>query len=831
MSKNFYIHVIFLLVLNSFLFAQESIVFSNYGPSASTQEGDDDFYSVYYIRIPEDRNNKIYLRIFDMDCGGAVDQQFGNWDTQTRFTLYNKGFAHTFQNISSPVFELQTLEEGNVIYDNVVGWAEEYDNRWYTFAEIIPQNGLHINGSYLFKLAVQTKYGDDGNLYSLFLSSSSSDNIPTNNAQIFFYKTTFRLLDNIRLGYFKLMNNSAEWITVNNFDGDGSPLRLHTPFRSNVRLSTSPQNTWVSDKILFDDFEDNKDKVIQFYGKEAGPNDITFYVTDNNYRAVPLIWEINHALQNKRPVLKYSCTVNNSGLDYIFTCRDSYDQDGDNIDYTWLIDGQIISNDKNFNYTFPSPGSYNLSLIGLDNSGSPENGSIKDFDVIVNEKPVAIAGTNIYSTKTDINFDATKSYDNGGSISRYQWIFGDRDKNNKAITSHSYSSPGIYRAILNVWDNSNSPNNNASDTIEVVINAKPISDAGPDIISYPGQVINLSGNNSVDPDGSITKYEWLLDNSIKSGKDISLNFDKPGNFKITLRVFDDSGHPEAYDDDEMNITINAEPKAIIKAPKIVSPNEFILISSSYSFDPDGTLAWREWSINDFKSKDADIKYKFSSPGFYDIKLRVKDNRNQRNSINETVFTIKVNSPPVPIVEYDETSCDTYLTFDASESIDNDGDNMYFVWDFGDGEKKPGKTVGHNFKESGTYPITLTVDDGQKAANSVVVNSFKVQINHPPVADAGNDEIACVGRTIFFSGVNSSDLEGGALKYDWDFGDGTYAQGMNVTKAYENSGIYQVTLTTTDNSGLPCNYDIDTKLIKVVEAPVANAGARSHWLHK
>ncbi len=54
--------------------------------------------------------------------------------------------------------------------------------------------------------------------------------------------------------------------------------------------------------------------------------------------------------------------------------------------------------------------------------------------------------------------------------------------------------------------------------------------------------------------------------------------------------------------------------------------------------------------------------------------------------------------------------DTMETFDAA-ATDPDGDLLTYTWDFGDGLQATGSTVMHRYGLSGTYPVTVTVSDG------------------------------------------------------------------------------------------------------------------------
>ncbi|MEA2016089.1 MAG: PKD domain-containing protein [Actinomycetota bacterium] len=55
--------------------------------------------------------------------------------------------------------------------------------------------------------------------------------------------------------------------------------------------------------------------------------------------------------------------------------------------------------------------------------------------------------------------------------------------------------------------------------------------------------------------------------------------------------------------------------------------------------------------------------------------------------------------------------------------------------------------------------------------------------------------------VTFDGSDSFDLDGGIVKYGWNFGDGDTAEGVEVTHAYSQEEEYTVTLTVTDDDGL------------------------------
>lgn len=88
------------------------------------------------------------------------------------------------------------------------------------------------------------------------------------------------------------------------------------------------------------------------------------------------------------------------------------------------------------------------------------------------------------------------------------------------------------------------------------------------------------------------------------------------------------------------------------------------------------------------------------------------------------------------------------------------------------------------------------------ANSALYRiEYRPAGNQPPTARASANRTSGIAPlTINFSSAGSSDPEGGALTYNWNFGDGTSSTAANPTKTYTSNGVRTVTLTVTDPAG-------------------------------
>ncbi|NGO12643.1 carbohydrate-binding protein [Streptomyces sp. HC44] len=73
--------------------------------------------------------------------------------------------------------------------------------------------------------------------------------------------------------------------------------------------------------------------------------------------------------------------------------------------------------------------------------------------------------------------------------------------------------------------------------------------------------------------------------------------------------------------------------------------------------------------------------------------------------------------------------------------------------------------------------------------------------HSPVAEASADRTSGQAPLkVKFSSAGTSDADGDALTYSWDFGDGAKSTSANPTHTYKKNGTYTATLTAKDPSG-------------------------------
>jgi len=442
----------------------------------------------------------------------------------------------------------------------------------------------------------------------------------------------------------------------------------------------------------------------------------------------------------------------------------------------------------------------NFFVEAFDNAGNNAETSTFGYTVIIpNWPPIAefSESASIVYTGEVIDFDASGSYDTDGYIVGYSWYFSDGNTDSGVTVSHSYVEDGEYTVTLKVVDDDGAFGIKTSSI--VVKNRPPVADLDTSsAILDKKEIVTFNASGSYDPDGTIVSYSWDFgDGNTATGVTVSHAYADNGSYVVTLTVTDNDG---ATDSAHATKTImNRHPVAIFtESAHTVYSSENIHFDASESHDPDGTIVSYSWDFGDGNTATGvTASHSYATSGTYTVTLTVTDNDGATDSITATKTVMNRH----PVASFTETAevvdTEEAISFDASDSSDPDGYIVDYSWDFGDGTQGTGVSVQHAYSQDGTYTVILTVTDNDGATNST--EAIKTVLNRSPVASfTESAHTVYSSENIHFDGSESHDPDGVIVSYSWDFGDGNTATGVEVDHAYEDDGVYTVTLTVIDD---------------------------------
>jgi PKD repeat protein len=192
---------------------------------------------------------------------------------------------------------------------------------------------------------------------------------------------------------------------------------------------------------------------------------------------------------------------------------------------------------------------------------------------------------------------------------------------------------------------------------------------------------------------------------------------------------------------------------------------------------------------------------YTSAGAFTVTLTVRDEYAATATASQTVTIVEPsgNAAPTPVISTPSCAGLTCNLSSAASTDPNVGDTFTRLWNFGDGTPTSTSTAtSHRFAASGTYTVTLTVTDGwgRSATASMQITRTEPPTNAPPAPLISNP--VCTGLVCSFSGIGTTDPNGDAMTYLWDFGDATATSTSSTpSHTYAGLGTYTVTLTVTD----------------------------------
>ncbi|WP_417666397.1 PKD domain-containing protein [Roseibium sp.] len=797
-----------------------------YGPRAPIREGDPTHAQIIYISLPGDLTERVYVRLFDPDAAGEHDLIYGRPDTVTRFALYGGDGAFVGEPEDGKSVSDEERTGGILLAEKDFSDDEASDNSWVNFALISPDQGEERDGRRIFRLVVEGKSGNDGNLYGVAISRGDRRQVDIEGAKLFSYAPTIRVPNRQTLTELRFTApTDTESLSIDNFDAAHGKVSLTTTFRT-VPLTPSGQGNWRTDTVELTPDELGKPAAITLSGGGEMPNDATFFIAVRAQNLLPLDLPPFNWIPNRRPDIDATATVLDGCRSVAFDASGSTDADGDALSFLWRFSDGSILNGPMVVKPYETLGTFTERLEVTDNSGQIGNGSTEDLDVLIRRSPVPrIDVPGIVATGESVTFDGSGSSTDNAEIRRFDWSFNDGVQAQGPRVKRVFERPGDYQATLSIRDTSGHPCDSASITTTLRANAAPVAVAGSDRRTEVGTRLRFDGSRSHDIDGKLIAHDWSISDGTEiAGEKVDHAFSQPGSYDVTLTVTDDAGVSNSTASDQLKVFVNAPPVADAGPDQSVALAEVIQFDGSGSTDPDGELISHVWDFGDgTQATGVAAEYAYEKPGTYEVRLTVTDDSGTGTASVSDTATIRVNAAPLADAGADQVVTASAVKFDASGSSDADDRIASYHWDFGDGNTGEGEAPVHVYERPGTYDVRLTVTDASGTKNSRASDAMTVRVNMPPIADAGRYLIGAPGEELIFQGNRSVDPDGQIASYEWDFKDGTLGSGMIVAHTFEKPGRYFVRLKVTDDTGHAKAIDYDEAEVFINASPVARAG--------
>jgi hypothetical protein len=173
------------------------------------------------------------------------------------------------------------------------GGEADYDDKWYTFGPFNPAEGelQPEYGGYIFKMIIEGQEGDDGNLYKLFLSSKTDQNVNVEGGNGFTYEYCFRTNEKPGMvsHLYPFIGKNVISIKINTFDYDKEGvIRMISVVKKGDIAETSNNGDWSVSTHKIVQQEINTSVDVQIIKKIAGKNNnVVIFITNQYGEAMP----------------------------------------------------------------------------------------------------------------------------------------------------------------------------------------------------------------------------------------------------------------------------------------------------------------------------------------------------------------------------------------------------------------------------------------------------------------------------------------------------------------------------------------------------------------
>jgi len=393
--------------------------------------------------------------------------------------------------------------------------------------------------------------------------------------------------------------------------------------------------------------------------------------------------------------------------------------------WKWDLGNGTISFLQNPSVTYFTPGQYNVKLYVRNAAGTADSLTKNQYITVLAQPTVIFTATPVTGCfPLRVQF-TDQSLPGNGTISTWEWDFGDGNISSLQNPQHVYTAAGSYNVSLRVR---NSFGCVKSLTMPQFINLTTGVRAGftnniPNSCNPP---VNINFTNTSTGVGTLN-YQWYFgDGAGSTIKDPSHLYSNPGSYDVTLILTNQTGCRDTII--KQNAIVIGTVSASFTSPTTICEGTLVPIVNTSAPQPASVT----WDFGDGTTGNTITPSKtYTTPGTYNIKMY----GNFGACIDSSMRVITVLAKPVVnFSTNDSVSCKVPFIVNFTSVAPG---AISYLWDFGDGNTSTAANPSHTYLATGSFTVSLTVTNSSgcsttiSKAGQVTVKAPQVQIYNLP----------------------------------------------------------------------------------------------------
>ncbi len=472
---------------------------------------------------------------------------------------------------------------------------------------------------------------------------------------------------------------------------------------------------------------------------------------------------------------------------------------GSNLTYQWDFGNGNSSTNQNPSANYIVSGIYTVTLIVWDATHTYSDTLVRTNYIHVFKNPIAsfsVDSPHVGCIPFTVHFNNT-SIPGDTIITNYIWDFGDGGNSSLTNPSHTYTQAGSYTVSLQIMDG-HGCNDNIIVQGAVFISSIPHVLFTADYTSNCVAPFTVNFTNQSTAMGTMT-YVWNFgDGTTSTSQNPMHTYTHTGSYSVTLHVTNQYGCTDSLTfHNYINIdSVNAAFHTL--EGDTVCPNQII-----HFINDAGTTAL--WSFGDGGTSTLnEPTYSYASPGTYSIMMVASPGTPCQDTI---IKQIVIRTPPNAHFSINPIfSCGNTIQFTPQDT-----NGLVYNWDFGDDSTSTQESPSHIYNNDGQYHVILTITDIHGCQSSYY-NPDTILVQKPVASFTTIPNHGCKPLPVSFTDFSTCNTQyTHYTSWSWNFGDGQTSNLQNPQHTYQDTGVFNVTLTVTTDLGCTDTYSMQVQV--------------------